>query len=488
MKHLVLIFISTLVLNCQFGSALTKKRVHSGIGHPWIENLVTLPPDEWFDQKLDHFDPTSNATWKQRYGTNDTFFKPGTDSPVFLMIGGEGEATPKWLVTGMWITYAESYGALCFQLEHRYYGKSHPTEDLSTENLKYLSSEQALADLAYFIEGMNKKYNLTSSNKWITFGGSYPGSLSAWVRMKYPHLVHAAVSTSGPLLAEADFSGYNEVVRASLNTYGKNCSKAVHDANVQLETLLKHPRGRTTIYQEFKLCKKLNPRNKKDLATLFETLSDMIARVVQYNKDNRGSDPYKVTIDTICDVLTNETLGTPIQRYAALSKQLNLQNSECLDYSYSEMVKELQSTKYDTTEDGRQWIYQTCTEFGFYQTSEKPSSLFGPTFNLKYFEDLCTDVYGPNFNKKSLDSLIYRTNVLYGALNIKVSRVVFVHGSIDPWHALGIIKSSDPNAPAIYIKGTAHCANMYPPSSRDLPQLVDARVKISGLIGDWLKE
>lgn len=76
---------------------------------------------------------------------------------------------------------------------------------MSVENLRYLSSEQALADLAYFIKGMNKKYNLDENNKWIAFGGSYPGSLAAWLRYKYPHLVHAAISTSGPLLAIADF-------------------------------------------------------------------------------------------------------------------------------------------------------------------------------------------------------------------------------------------------------------------------------------------
>jgi len=42
------------------------------------------------------------------------------------------------------------------------------------DNLKYLSSEQALADLAYFRQYMSDKLQLTG-NKWIVFGGSYPG-------------------------------------------------------------------------------------------------------------------------------------------------------------------------------------------------------------------------------------------------------------------------------------------------------------------------
>jgi Serine carboxypeptidase S28 len=81
--------------------------------------------------------------------------------------------------------------------------------DMSVKNLVYLSSEQALADLAFYIRSMNRKYALPKEVQWVTFGGSYPGSLSAWMRLKYPHLVHAAVSASGPLLAVADFSGKN---------------------------------------------------------------------------------------------------------------------------------------------------------------------------------------------------------------------------------------------------------------------------------------
>ncbi len=120
--------------------------------------------------------------------------------PVFLMIGGEGEANPVWMSQGTWIDYAREFGALCFQLEHRYisqsahdmhssrligdemfllcfrfYGKSHPTSDMSVKNLSFLSSEQALADLASFIAAMNEVYHLPIGTRWISFGGSYPG-------------------------------------------------------------------------------------------------------------------------------------------------------------------------------------------------------------------------------------------------------------------------------------------------------------------------
>lgn len=71
----------------------------------------------------------------------------------------------------------------------------------------YLTSQQALADIALFIEEMIHLHQIPASTKFIVFGGSYSGSLAAWMRLKYPYLVHGAVSTSGPLLAQLDFQG-----------------------------------------------------------------------------------------------------------------------------------------------------------------------------------------------------------------------------------------------------------------------------------------
>ena len=67
-----------------------------------------------------------------------------------------------------------------FILEHRYYGQSRPVSDLSVKNLVWLSSHQALADIATFIVQMNLEHSLTGP--WLAIGGSYPGSLAGWLR------------------------------------------------------------------------------------------------------------------------------------------------------------------------------------------------------------------------------------------------------------------------------------------------------------------
>ena len=60
--------------------------------------------------------------------------------PVFIQIGGEGTASPRFLYDGAWIKWAIKNKAALFILEHRYYGLSRPTPDLRTQNLQGLSS------------------------------------------------------------------------------------------------------------------------------------------------------------------------------------------------------------------------------------------------------------------------------------------------------------------------------------------------------------
>ena len=78
-----------------------------------------LPPDTWFQQRLDHFNPDDSRVWLQRYFVNDTFWDL-QNGPVFLNIEGEGAAYPGWVVQGEMMSNAQKYKALAVSLEHRY--------------------------------------------------------------------------------------------------------------------------------------------------------------------------------------------------------------------------------------------------------------------------------------------------------------------------------------------------------------------------------
>jgi hypothetical protein len=166
------------------------------------------------EAQLDHFDGATNATWKQRYYVDETHWC-GAGCPIFLYIGGEGPqgpVSPRLMLA----TLAAEHGALMVALEHRFYGASLPTRDMSTANLRFLTSEQALADLARFTAyltsfdpaalaptGGDRASSpplalraAATSSAVVGFGGSYPGNLAAWVRLKYPALFAGTVGRS----------------------------------------------------------------------------------------------------------------------------------------------------------------------------------------------------------------------------------------------------------------------------------------------------
>ncbi|KAM9318951.1 thymus-specific serine protease [Pholidichthys leucotaenia] len=444
--------------------------------------------EQWFTQRLDHFNGADTRVWKQRFFVNEAFYRPG--GPVFLMIGGEGPANSAWMQNGTWLTYAEKLWAVCFMLEHRFYGKSRPTVDLSTENLHFLSSHQALADLAHFRTVISEKRGLTNA-KWVAFGGSYPGSLAAWFRLKYPHLVHASVATSAPVHATVNFPEYLEVVWRSLASEDVQCPLLVKKASDTLVERLKDPKTYDNITKDFNLCSKLQIQSEMDSAYFLETLAGNFMDVVQYNEDNRGFEGVtgtNITIKVLCGIMTDTSLGDPYARYVAVAHlMMDTFSIKCLDASFSKNIRDMTNTSWDgpAAGGGRQWFYQTCSEFGFYQSTDSPNQPFSG-FPLDYQVKQCADFY--NISAEQVAEAVAQTNEYYGGYDIRSSRIVFPSGSIDPWHTLGITWDISFELPAVFIKGTAHCANMYPARSEDLPQLSMARERVCLFLQQWLKQ
>ena len=127
---------------------------------------------------------------------------------AFLNIAGEWKESNGTMVNSAVAQLANEFGAMMFNLEHRFYGNSFPTKDLKSHNMIYLSSRQAVEDTANFIQKMSFKYNL---RMWILFGCSYAATLVGLIKVKHPNLVAASVAYSAPWIAKADFPEYYQV-------------------------------------------------------------------------------------------------------------------------------------------------------------------------------------------------------------------------------------------------------------------------------------
>ena len=114
---------------------------------------------------------------------------------------------------GILAQLAEATHGVSVVFEHRYYGDSFPTDDLSTENLRFLTTEQALADEAYFalnivFPGLEDKDLTSNTTAYISYGGSYSGAMSAFLRVKYPDIFWGSISSSGVTKAIYDYWQY----------------------------------------------------------------------------------------------------------------------------------------------------------------------------------------------------------------------------------------------------------------------------------------
>lgn len=104
--------------------------------------------EAWHTSKVDHFNSMNKATYQQRYFHDDEYWS-ADEGPLLFYICGEGTCNPS---EGFFGQMAQTLGAKQYWLEHRYYGYSYPVNNWnSTDAYQFLSSEQALEDLAVFI-------------------------------------------------------------------------------------------------------------------------------------------------------------------------------------------------------------------------------------------------------------------------------------------------------------------------------------------------
>ena len=177
---------------------------------------LSVPIDHFRNESI--YEPHEDGKFPLRYWFDAQYYKDG--GPIIVLQSGETSGTDRlgFLQKGLIHKLAQATHGIAVVLEHRYYGTSWPTPDLSTENLRFLTTEQALADQAYFSQnvefaGLEDK-NLTAPNAaHIAYGGSYAGAFVAFLRTQYPEVYWGAIASSAVTEAIYDFWEYYEAVR-----------------------------------------------------------------------------------------------------------------------------------------------------------------------------------------------------------------------------------------------------------------------------------
>ncbi|KAF4447170.1 hypothetical protein F53441_9315 [Fusarium austroafricanum] len=484
---------------------------------------ISVPVDHFHNESI--YEPHSDKKFPLRYWFDAQHYREG--GPVIILASGEtsGEDRVPFLEHGILKMLANATGGVGVILEHRYYGTSFPVPDLKTKNMRFLSTEQALADTAYFAQHVKfpglEKHNLTAPNTpYIIYGGSYAGAFAAFTRKIYPDLFWGGISSSGVTEAIIDYWEYFEAAR--LFAPG-DCAKVTQKLTQVIDNILLGN----------------DKEQKKQLKIAFGLLglrdddfANAISRGIgglQGNNWDPSSDSSafgiycgSVSTDAVLyastrhllpyvkkwlsshgdknDVkyLTNRFLNYIgyIRSNVESDKSGNCQGKtlkECYSIrgSYNE-------TKLDNTSMGRQWMYQTCTQWGYWQTgSGAPKDqlpMVSRLIDVEYSTIPCREQFNITTppNVESINKL--------GGWNFSYPRVAFIDGEYDPWraatpHKIGLApRKSTVSEPFILIPYGVHHwdENGLAPDATEIvlppPAVAKAQKDIVDFTKAWLDE
>lgn len=137
-----------------------------------VSSLQLSCKTQFFDQKVDHksgYNSGSSPTFKQQYQVISDYYKPG--GPIFFYQGAESPALlcVEELVMTEW---AKEVGAYLVGIEHRFFGKSIPSNDSDvTEKYETLTLDNVMADSVELISHLKSTTPEIASAKVIIFGG-----------------------------------------------------------------------------------------------------------------------------------------------------------------------------------------------------------------------------------------------------------------------------------------------------------------------------
>lgn len=382
---------------------------------------------QWFKQTLDHFKRSDSPdTFDQKYFVDDTHYDGS--GPIILYINGEAPLYSAPGASSFTGHMAQQMKAMTIALEHRFYGDSHPFADMSTSSLRYLNGAQALLDLRNFRIKYNEQLGPRpdgSEHKWLVVGGSYAGSLAAWSRSRFPHLFAAAHASSAPIEAVDTYTRFDVQLQQSLSS---SCKDMVRQVNHAIDERL-GPENATSPLPSARAVKKLFDAEALSNDDFSYLVADAVAIAVQYGQKGK-----------LCDRLHQAALegagpDQMVEAFASYAKRvfyptLETGKPEAYDGTY------LQRDQIATEKNARQWLWQQCSEFGWFQTypsDQHPSDsgLRLKRVDRKYFSSLCQRAFGLS----TLEPDVASVQGNYGGAKLNTSRIFFTFGRDDPWQS-----------------------------------------------------
>ncbi len=461
MTRIVLVLAICVLIQPSFCSWFKHRQIDAATGPSDMPTGVVVAH---FPNRVDHFNLSSGKTYNQRYWFTEDYWDRST-GPMILYVSGES-AGHFVSSTSMTMELAKKLKAKVFVLEHRFYGESQPCADWSVSCLRFLTHEQALADIAYFIQRNNKGKH-EAQKKWVLIGGSYAGALVGWFKAKYPYMAKVIYSSSGVVSAVTDYYKYMDQVYTDMSK-DQNCLQVVSELNAYATKIVKSG----TPEQKLALKKAMGAEQLDDLDFL-SYFTDIYVGEVQYSSRKVACKEI-VKLADLTDMLKRAAV------YAKLGASFRVVPG---DYTFENE----KNININTRSNSRQWMYQVCTAFGYFQTGRSTNPLRSEILGIDYWRSACKRIFGAALFPDDA-----YTNGIMGDTRIipAMTKAVFTNGGDDPWQWAGIRNEGLSNS-NLFVKilncdDCAHCIDLHAASPSDPVELTQAREKIRELIAGWM--
>lgn len=467
-----------------------------------------------FTQYIDHSNRDLGTFEQFYYWSSEYWGGPGF--PVVFMTPGESAAAgydgylENTTLTGH---FAQVLNAAVIVMEHRYWGQSIPVPDFSTENMKYLTVNQSLADFENFALSARLPFDDTLSSNannapWVMSGGSYAGTLAFNMAAVKPGTFWAYTSSSGPAEAIYDFYGYFDPIREHMP---KNCSADLQKVISHIDSVLING----TNNDQLKLLTDFGAQTMAHKTDFASALTSPLA-LWQSNQFYGGySDPFYQFCDAVEGVSYNSTLPaengvgftSAYRNFASYMKQNYFYDGVCGNGNDLSCYDTYNSSSYSDislTNEYRQFEWLLCNEpyAGFQDGAPEGhptivSRLVTADYNRKacslYFPESASGIKPRLEEGYSVDVV----NSYFGGWdNFDTERLLYVTGSADPFRDQGVSSIERPGGPRhstkkipiFEIDGGYHVTDLIMPNAEaneNVQKVVDAE---TAQLVEWVKE
>ncbi|XP_053690995.1 putative serine protease K12H4.7 [Sabethes cyaneus] len=454
------------------------KRAKAATTSPKSKRVVI---ENFFTTQADHFNPQDSEEWTLRYLAATDYYMPG--GPILIFLGGYTPIVPSMIDdTSLIYEMAREMNGAVYAFETRFIGDSRVTSDLSTANLRLLNTDQILADLAEFVTYLRRDVIQNELAHVMVSGSGYGGALAVWFRVRYPHLAEAAWSSSGSQNAILDFQEFTESWGDTLIEFGsQQCYNDIFVAFHVMQNLIDAGLA-STVSEKFNICTDINAADRIQVMYFFQV---MMQAIEQYTLATQNVTEFA----EVCQDITGGSADNALDAFAEWFNTKFAVDVGCVVVDLDDAVEVFSQTGWDTPFNQlgiRQRMYQACTEFGWFFTTDSDHQPFGSRVQLEIYTETCSRIFGDWLSFESIYYGYRRANNRYGADNPAITQVHLTNGAADPWRRASITHDLNAYALADVIPGVLGGADLPAISENDSEELQVVKRRIKALMSSYL--